>query len=96
MSLDEFTELIKSLEPEKDEIYIVKMFRQALELEMDPDNLDFMSPSSFVQMALKENLGGYGKIKFEEINITEELREIAMKNAPPKTKKKKVKVNATN
>jgi len=91
MSLDEFTEVIKSLDPEKDEIFIVTMFRKALELEMDVDNLDVMSPASFVEVALQENLGDYGRFRFEEISLAEELKEISMKHAIAQSKKVGVK-----
>ena len=47
LTLDEFTELIKTLEPEKDDFFVVRMFRKALELEMDIDNVDKMSPDAF-------------------------------------------------
>ena len=79
LTLEEFTELIKSLDPEKESEFIVTMFRKALDLEMDVENLDKLSPASFVELALRENLGGYGKNAFEEITIAEELLEISMK-----------------
>ena len=71
--------MIKSLDPEKESEFIVTMFRKALDLEMDVENLDKLSPASFVELALRENLGGYGKNAFEEITIAEELLEISMK-----------------
>ena len=77
------------MEPEKNDSFIVRMFRKALELEMDLENLDFMSPSSFCELALKENLGGYGKNQFEEIVIADELMEIAMKKVGKKGGAKK-------
>ena len=40
-----------------------------------------MSPESFCTLALQENLGGYGKNKFEEIEMAEELMDIALKKA---------------
>ena len=84
LTLDEFTELIHTLEPEKDELFIVTMFRKALDLEGDEENMDFMSPQSFCELAIKENLGGYGKNKFEEIEIHTELLEVAMQSAQGK------------
>ena len=50
---------------------------------MDVDNVDFMSPSAFCQLALKENLGGYGKNVFEEFTA-EELQNKQIKKSTKK------------
>jgi hypothetical protein len=71
--LEEFTELIKSLEPDMEHQEIVRLFRKALEYEVDEENLDAMEPSSFCAIALESNLGGFGKNIFEEVIASEEL-----------------------
>jgi hypothetical protein len=67
LTLDEFTELVLSLEPDIENAEIVRIFRQALEYEVDEENLDAMEPSAFCAMAMERNLGGYGKNIFEEV-----------------------------
>lgn len=73
LTLEEFTELVRSLEPKKGETDVVQLFRKALEFEVNEENLDVMSPSAFCEMALEVNLGGYGITNFEEIVLIEEL-----------------------
>lgn len=73
MTLDEFRELIKSLEGNMPMDKVISLFNEALdstenmvEPELDEngeetgDNGDKMSPEAFVEMIIRNRVGGYG------------------------------------
>lgn len=58
--LDEFRELMRSLEPAVTNERIVVVFNEALELSDDDADPDRMSPQCFVEAVIRYRLGGHG------------------------------------
>ena len=58
--LDEFKELMRSLEPSVTNERIIVLFNEALEMSDDDSDPDKMSPQCFVETVIKHRLGGHG------------------------------------
>ncbi len=80
LTLDEFKELMKSLEgvpsSQMGNERILQLFKEALELSnevMDEGPSDKMSPECFVQTIVKHKVGGYGNefLDFDFLSSTQ-------------------------
>ena len=68
LTLDEFRDLVKVLDPHATPPSIVLLFRKALDYVPDnPDevNIDAMLPEVFCRVAIEQRLGGAGKLGFD-------------------------------
>ncbi len=60
LALDEFSELVRSLEPSLSPEKVIALFNEALDMSATEELTDKMSPESFCEMVIKHRLGGYG------------------------------------
>lgn len=66
LTLDEFSDLIRSIDPTASLPSIAVLFSKALEKDsVDESNVDCMSPEAFCRVAIEEKLGGAGNFGFE-------------------------------
>ena len=66
LTLDEFSDLIRSIDPAASLPSIAVLFSKALEKDtVDDSNVDCMSPEAFCRVAIEEKLGGAGNFGFE-------------------------------
>lgn len=66
LTLDEFSDLIRSIDPAASLPSIAVLFSKALEKDtVDDSNVDCMSPEAFCRVAIEEKLGGAGSFGFE-------------------------------
>mmetsp|Transcript_21236 Transcript_21236/g.20389 ORF Transcript_21236/g.20389 Transcript_21236/m.20389 type:complete len:121 (+) Transcript_21236:1627-1989(+) len=80
LTLDEFRELIKSLEGQMPMDKMIQLFNEALDSsenslnklrhpnfdeEEEEENSDKMQPEAFVEMIIRNKIGGYGKEPFD-------------------------------
>lgn len=66
LTLDEFSDLIRSIDPAASQPSIAVLYSKALEKDtVDESNVDCMSPEAFCRVAIEEKLGGAGNFGFE-------------------------------
>ena len=77
LSLSDFTVLLTAMDPSSSQEHAVSMFREALDLAENSENLDSLDSHSFCQIALKYRLGNAGKTVFDSDlkQLSERLRD---------------------
>ena len=61
MQLSEYQEMINEIEPGTDKKTVLKLFKEALAMQDDADDLDAIEPEILMRQILQYKIGGFGK-----------------------------------